>query len=99
MEICPRAGFAHPDHLLATLTWDQVLDWVAQFETDPWDETRADLRQAVLVSWLPPPAEDSPPPFRLTWPYDGEQTEIDVAASLDYLAAHAVRFPQFQEAA
>ncbi|HEV7299259.1 MAG TPA: hypothetical protein VGN72_07835 [Tepidisphaeraceae bacterium] len=47
--LCRTLGFAHPDHLLATLTHEQFEDWIAIYPHDPWGEDRDDLRMARMV--------------------------------------------------
>lgn len=38
--------------MLPLLTLDQLRDWEAKFDRDPWGESRADLRQTVLLRML-----------------------------------------------
>lgn len=57
-EICARVGVVHPDYLLepgGPLTWEQMLDWVALFNEQPWGDQRDDLRAfaAATVSVAP----------------------------------------------
>lgn len=33
------------------LTRDQVLDWLAVYEIDPWGQSRQDIRAAVSAIW------------------------------------------------
>jgi len=92
MEICRgSAKYGHPDHLLADLTWSQVVDWLAMYESSPWGEDRDDLRNGVLAALMLAPYADSAPPH-VTWPYFDEGPKIDVAAGFAALAAHRARF-------
>tara|TARA_R100000808_G_scaffold22981_1_gene50464 strand:+ start:652 stop:906 length:255 start_codon:yes stop_codon:yes gene_type:complete len=73
------------------MTWPQFVTWRALWELSPWGEDRADLRQAVAISYhLQTLAELDEPPPDITYPYFGEsepETQIDLAASLDMLNA------------
>jgi hypothetical protein len=36
--------------LLASIDGEELTDWLAYYQVEPWDETRADLRNALLMA-------------------------------------------------
>ena len=49
-RIALALGFPHPDYLLETLTWKQLLDWLIYYELEPFGEERADYRIGQLTA-------------------------------------------------
>lgn len=49
-ELCRELGYAHPDFLLADLTYRQFRDWVILHRLEPFGELRADLRMARIAA-------------------------------------------------
>lgn len=45
-------GKAHPDHLLAELTWPQMAEWLAFGALEPIGDYRADVRAGVIAATL-----------------------------------------------
>jgi len=45
-------GAADVSGLLDSLSKTQWLDWMAYFEAEPWDESRADARSAIIAALL-----------------------------------------------
>jgi len=47
-----KLGYVNVDEMLRQITWKQFLEWQAFSELEPFDEVRADLRTAHIVSTL-----------------------------------------------
>ena len=43
-RLCLKFGIAHPDRVSEQLTSEQLCDWWAYFQHDPWGDMRADYR-------------------------------------------------------
>ena len=79
------------------LGWDEWIRWLAWWELEPWGEARADLRQAVALSYTLAPylRRDTELPA-LTWPYwDQDGEELDVEALRALAAAEAKRWAEW----
>jgi hypothetical protein len=67
--------------LLERLTWDELLDWLALWEIDPWGETRRDVRAAVASLWERGATFDA---VEIAYPHvDTGEDDDDVLALMD----------------
>ena len=48
-SLCRALGFPHPKYLLPLLELEDLYEWMAYYERQPWGEERQDLRNAVLI--------------------------------------------------
>jgi hypothetical protein len=92
--LCERLGFPHPRYLLPLLTPQDLIDWQARWELQPWGELRQDLRNAVTIAYLLAPYQDATAdaPPEILWPYfrDNEPA-VDFDATADALSEHLER--------
>lgn len=88
-------GFPHPRYLLPLLSLEDLVDWQARYELQPWGEVRADLRNVVLMSYVLAPFQSAtaPDPPNVVWPYhDAEDAAaLDLDATADALTDHLQR--------
>jgi len=75
-------GYRHPRYLIQDLTTDELLDWLALYEIDPWGETRRDYRAAVASMWVRGAKFED---VRPTYPHVGcvDADDDDLIALLD----------------
>ena len=93
MEVCLAIGVQHPSRLAESLTWPELLDWVALWRLSPWGEFRKDLRSgAQVLSMLMPYLPDGVQFPGVFFPYFNETSVdaigIDVEASIHFFKSY-----------
>lgn len=81
----------HPRQLLARLTYEEFRDWCEYYELNPWGETRADLRQRVLIDAIGSQWAKDPEPLWPFYPYRQEAPDPAFqAAASDAVAEYLI---------
>ncbi len=76
----PILGVRHPRRLIAELGRDELLDWLAMWEVDPWGPERDDIRAAAASFWNRGGEFDS---ILIQYPHVPSDTDDDVIALLE----------------
>ena len=86
-EICARVGVVHPDYLLqpaGPLTWEQMIDWLALYDLQPWGDQRDDLRAFAAANvCIAPYLEKYAKLPDAAWPYWDTPEAVKPAEALD----------------
>src|SRR5690606_13563074 len=94
MLLAKELGYSHPDILLDELTLEQLNDWKALYNADPWGGEREDLRMAVNTMWQlshlwGARATDLP---GLHYPYftEAKSVQQSVSETMEFIAKHGL---------
>ena len=70
----------HPRRLVAKLDRDELLDWLALWEIDPWGPKRDDLRSAVQGFRIRYGEDEA---IKVEYPYVANDSEDDLISMLE----------------